>query len=187
MAKAPLGRTRAGKPQTFAPADPPSPRLEQAQSEYAIAASRTPASIVPQGAAGAWLLYRDNFLDSPPQTQIGEIRKGAPASNLIGMAEALRVPRERVYHLIGLSSSTAKRKLARDETLDPLMTERLIRLGAIERLAEETFGDADLASAWLQTANLGLGNETPLSLLDTEIGCREVSRVLNAIAYGGAA
>jgi uncharacterized protein (DUF2384 family) len=27
----------------------------------------------------------------------------------------------------------------------------------------------------------------PLSLLDTEIGCREVSRVLNAIAYGGAA
>ena len=61
----------------------------------------------------------------------------------------------------GLSSSTAKRKLARDETLDPLMTERLNRIGAIERLAEETFGDADLASEWLQTSNLGLGNETP--------------------------
>lgn len=45
------------------------------------------------------------------------------------MAEALRVPRERVYQLVGLSSSTAKRKLARDETLEhPLMTERLIRL-----------------------------------------------------------
>ena len=56
-----------------------------------------------------------------------------------------------------------------------------------ERLREETFGDAELASEWLQTSNLGLGNETPLSMLDTEIGCREVSRVLNAIAYGGAA
>lgn len=187
MAKAPLGRAQAGKPQTFAPADPASLRVEQAQAEYAVAAARMPASIVPAGAAGAWLLYRDSLLDSPPQTQISEIRKGAPASNLIGMAEALRVPRERVYHLIGLSSSTAKRKLARDETLDPLMTERLIRLGAIERLAEDTFGDAELASAWLQTGNLGLGNETPLSLLDTEVGCREVSRVLNAIAYGGAA
>ncbi|MBN8454550.1 antitoxin Xre/MbcA/ParS toxin-binding domain-containing protein [Accumulibacter sp.] len=187
MAKAPFGRKQAGNPQTFTPAGPASLRVEQAQSEYSVAAARTPASIVPQGAAGAWLLYRDAFLDSPPQTQISEIRKGAPASNLIGMAEALRVPRERVYQLVGLSSSTAKRKLARDETLDPLMTERLIRLGAIERLTEETFGDADLASEWLQTANLGLGNETPLSLLDTEIGCREVSRVLSAIAYGGAA
>lgn len=188
MAKAPLGRTQTGTPQAFSDSADSAPLpAEQAQAGVAAAAARMPASIVPQGAAGAWLLYRDGLLDSPPRTQISEIRKGAPASNLIGMAEALRVPRERVYHLIGLSSSTAKRKLARDETLDPLMTERLIRLGAIERLAEETFGDADLASAWLQTDNLGLGNETPLSLLDTEIGCREVSRVLNAIAYGGAA
>lgn len=188
MAKAPLDRTQTGMPETVSDsADPASPRVEQATAEYAGAASRMPASIVPQGAAGAWLSYRDRFLDSSAQTQISEIRKGAPASNLIGIAEAMRVPRERVYHLIGLSSSTAKRKLARDEALDPLMTERLTRLGAIERLAEETFGDADLASEWLQASNLGLGNETPLSMLDTEIGCREVARILNAIAYGAAA
>ena len=188
MAKTSLGRTQAGTPNAdSAAADPASVRVEQAQAEYAVAAGRTPASILPQGAAGAWLLYRDRFLTSSAQTQISEIRKGAPARNLIGVAEAMRVPRERVYHLIGLSSSTAKRKLARDETLDPLMTERLTRLGAIEKLAEETFGDAELASEWLQTSNLGLGNETPLSMLDTEIGCREVSRVLNAIAFGGAA
>lgn len=187
MAKAPLGRAPAGKPQTFAPVDAEPLRVEQAQAEYAVAASREPASIAPQGAAGAWLLYRDNFLDSPPQAQISEIRKGAPASSLVGMAEALRVPRERIYELVGLSSSTAKRKLSKDETLDPLMTERLTRIGAIEKLAEDTFGDAGLASAWLQTGNLGLGNATPLSMLDTEIGCREVSRILNAIAYGGAA
>ena len=41
------------------------------------------------------------------------------------------------------------------------MTEHLNRIGAIEKLAEETFDDADLASEWLQTSNLGLGNETP--------------------------
>jgi putative toxin-antitoxin system antitoxin component (TIGR02293 family) len=98
-----------------------------------------------------------SFLSSPAQAQISEIRKGAPASNLIGVAEALRVPRERVYELVGLSSSTAKRKLARDETLDPLMTERLTRIGAIEKLAEDTFGDAELASAWLQTEQSRLG------------------------------
>ena len=115
------------------------------------------------------------------------VSAGRPAAALVGIAEALRVPRERIYQLIGLSASTAKRKLARDETLDPPMTERLNRVGAIEKLAEDTFGDPVMASAWLQTSNLGLGNVVPLSLLDTEIGCREVSRVLNAIAYGGAA
>ena len=187
MTKASVGRTQTGKPKPLSdPADPGLVRVEQAQAVYA-AAGRPPASIVPQGAADAWVLYRDQFLSSSAQAQISEIRKGAPASNLIGVAEAMRVPRERVYHLIGLSSSTAKRKLAKDETLDPLMTERLTRIGAIEKLAEDTFGDPDLASEWLQSSNLGLGNATPLSMLDTEIGCREVSRVLNAIAYGGAA
>ena len=141
----------------------------------------------PPTPAHEWVVYRNAFLTSPAQAQIAAIRQGARASNLIGVAEAMRVPREQVYGLVGLSTSTAKRKLARDETLDPLVTERLTRLGAIEKLAEETFGDAELASEWLQTSNLGLGNETPLSMLDTEIGCREVSRVLNAIAYGGAA
>jgi len=159
----------------------PSPvGVEQLRAAYVV-------SPLPRLAAGAWVAYRDQFLNSSAQAQISEIRKGAPASNLVGAAEALRLPRERVYELVGLSASTAKRKLAKDETLDPLMTERLTRLGAIERLAEDTFGDAGLASEWLQTLNLGLGNVTPLSLLDTEIGCREVSRVLNAIAYGGAA
>ena len=165
-------------------------RIENVQSANTGVEQMRAAYVVPtpaRAAAGAWLVYRDHFLNSPAQPQISEIRKGAPASNLVGAAEALRLPRERVYELVGLSASTAKRKLAKDESLDSLMTERLTRLGAIERLAEETFGDALLASEWLQTVNLGLGNVTPLSMLDTEIGCREVSRVLNAIAYGGAA
>lgn len=183
MAKSAVRETRSAKPKGVASRASAAPVLaaaEQLQAAYVV-------SPQPRLAAGAWMAYRDQFLNSSAQAQISEIRKGAPASNLVGAAEALHVPRERVYELVGLSASTAKRKLAKDETLDPLMTERLTRLGAIERLAEDTFGDALLASEWLQTMNIGLGNVTPLSMLDTEIGCREVSRVLNAIAYGGAA
>lgn len=183
MAKTALARNEAGKQKTAAssPAATQSTLgVEQVRAGYAVASPI-------RAAAGEWIVYRDQFLNSSAQTQISEIRKGAPASNLIGAAEALRLPRERVYDLIGLSASTAKRKLAKDETLDPLMTERLTRIGAIEKLAEDTFGDPALASQWLQAANVGMGNVTPLSMLDTEIGCREVSRVLNAIAYGGAA
>lgn len=137
-------------------------------------------------AAGALVAYRDHFLGSSAQAQISGIRKGAPASNLVGAA-ALRLSRERVYELVGMSASTAKRKLARGEALDPMSTERLTRLGTIEKLAEDTFGSSLLASEWLQTVNIGLGHVTPLSMLDTEIGCSEASRILNAIAYGGVA
>jgi putative toxin-antitoxin system antitoxin component (TIGR02293 family) len=167
----------------------PMPKNSTANSPVQIAEQATVAYMVAgePRAAGAWVAYRDRFLGSSAQARISEIRKGAPASNLVGAAEALRLPRERVYELVGLSASTAKRKLAKGEALDPMSTERLTRLGAIEKLAEDTFGSPSLASEWLQTVNVGLGNVMPLSMLDTEIGCREVSRVLNAIAYGGAA
>ncbi len=178
MAKAALGRTEAAK-RAAAGSAPATLGVEQAQAANSV-------EPVPRS-AGAWVAYRDRYLNSSAQTQISEIRKGAPASNLVGAAEALRLPRERIYELVGLSASTAKRKLARGEALDPMSTERLTRLGAIEKLAEDTFCSTSLASEWLQTVNVGLGNVTPFSMLDTEIGCREVSRILNAIAYGGAA
>lgn len=152
------------------------------------AATRRAGSTKPSAAPQtAWLAYRDGFLTQPLNRQIDAIRQGAPAAHLVGVAETLGIPREQVYALAGLPASTAKRKLSQNETLDPLVTERLTRLGTIEKLAEETFGDRARASTWLQTRNLGLGDVAPLSLLDTEIGCREVMRVLNAIAYGGAA
>jgi len=138
-------------------------------------------------AAGEWRNYLTAFLKSSATHQINEIRKGLPARKLIGAAEAMGVPRERFYNIVGLSASTAKRKLLKNETLDPVVTERLTLVGAIDRLAEDVFGGPELASEWLQTRNTGLGDVTPLSMLDTEIGRREVSRILNAIAYGGAA
>ncbi len=65
-------------------------------------------------------------------------------------------------------------------------TERLTRIRRIEKLAEDVFGDGEDARKWLATENLGLGG-SPLSMLDTDLGEQEVSRALNAIAYGGAA
>ena len=165
---------------------PKAPHATEASVQVADQASVAYMVAGEPRAASAWVAYLDHFFGSSAQAQISEIRKGAPASNLVGAA-ALRLPRERIYELVGMSASTAKRKLARGKALDPTSTERLTRLGAIEKLAEDTFGSSLLASEWLQTVNIGLGHLTPLSMLDTEIGCREASRVLNAIAYGGVA
>lgn len=162
-------------------------RKQTAQDAVQRSAGRRPRATARKTPALEWHSYLSHFLSRPASEQILEIRKGVPASKLVGAAEALRVPRERFFVLVGMSPSTAKRKLVKDEALDPLVSERLTRIGVIERLAEEVFGDAELANDWLQTRNAGLGDVSPLSMLDTEIGRDEVSRVLNAIAYGGVA
>lgn len=138
-------------------------------------------------AAEKWVIKRNAYLGSSFHVRIEEINRGASARDLVGAAEVLRVPRERLYDLVGLSTSTAKRKVAKNEKLDPYVTERLMQIGGVEKLAEDVFGDRDRASEWLKTSNISLGNVAPLSMLGTEIGRREVSRILNAIAYGGAA
>lgn len=53
--------------------------------------------------------------------------------------------------------------------------------------AQDAFGDHEIARAWLRAENIGLGGCTPLSMLDTDIGSREVEKILVAIAHGGVA
>ncbi len=66
----------------------------------------------------------------------------------------------------------------------PEESDRLVRLGRIGALAEETLGNSTKASAWLQRPNRALANETPLRQLDTDIGARQVESLLLRIAHG---
>ncbi|MBA2593468.1 MAG: DUF2384 domain-containing protein [Pseudomonadota bacterium] len=140
-----------------------------------------------QDAASGWSMFRDAIVHEPPAARIEHIRAGAQPGFLVGAAETLGVSRETIFRVVGLSVSTANRKIAKQETLDPLVTERLARLAVIEAEAQDAFGDAEIARAWLRAKNIGLGGCTPLSMLDTDIGSREVAKILVAIAHGGVA
>ncbi len=50
--------------------------------------------------------------------------------------------------------------------------------------AIEVLGSIDKARLWLKTPNRALGCETPLDLLDTDIGTRQVEEVLLRLNYG---
>lgn len=136
------------------------------------------------GCERKWLKYRDSFLGSSPSDKIAKIRTGIEASVLVGAARRLQVSQGELFALVGLTPSTAKRKIGKNETLDPMVTERLTRVAAAEKLAEDVFDDPDQAHVWLLAPNVALGGVAPLSLLDTSMGAQEVSRILNAIAYG---
>ena len=59
-----------------------------------------------------------------------------------------------------------------------------IRIAEIKAEAEQTFGSTEKAQKWMAEKNIALG-KTPISMLDTEAGAREVRKILASIAYGG--
>lgn len=61
--------------------------------------------------------------------------------------------------------------------------ERVQRVARLTALAERAFGDRDKGVAWLTTAHPMLGRATPLDLAKTEIGARQVERLLTNILY----
>lgn len=126
---------------------------------------------------------------------------GRTVDNLIDLAELIEagVPRLaadtlRAYlHLneqewarsLGVSTKTLQRQSKEGQKrLTLAQGERLYRLARIVALAEEVFEDELRARDWLCQPQRGLGNRTPLDLLQTEVGAREVEDLLGRIEYG---
>ena len=141
----------------------------------------------PSFLAESWLAFQEAFLLRSVSEQISGIRAGISANYLCGLAETLNVPHATIFRLVGISHSAARRCIALNRTLTPSASERLLRIGSIEKRTVAVFGTAELAHEWLRTRNVSLWNVSPLSLLDTEHGAKEVARILNAIEHGGAA
>jgi len=113
------------------------------------------------------------------------VRRGLPVgavqalldSGRLSLAELDRVvlPRKTLAH---------RRKLG---LLTPEQSDRLMRLARLLVAAEETFGSQEKAGIWLRRPTDALDGETPLDLLDTDEGAREVETLLGRIAHGIAA
>lgn len=83
------------------------------------------------------------------------------------------------FAAIFTSASTMKRA----GPLSLAAGERVQRVARLTALAERTFGDRDKGVAWLTTAHPMLGRATPLELARTEIGARQVERLLTNILF----
>ena len=138
------------------------------------------------GYAHGFTAFQQLAIHSNPNIRIERIRKGIDSQYIISVSEHFKVPRESIAKIIGLPTSTMNRKLKAKSVLSSSESERLERIAVIEAEAEEVFGTPEKAKSWMLKNHMTLGS-APLSLLDTDIGATEVRRVLNAVAYGGAA
>jgi len=112
------------------------------------------------------------------------IREGFPHAAVEGLLESSGFSLQEIASTLDLSLRSLQRRknqgrLARYES------DRLYRLARLVALAEHFLGDHQLAVDWLKRPNHVLGGVTPLSVVDTELGARQVENILGRIGYGG--
>jgi putative toxin-antitoxin system antitoxin component (TIGR02293 family) len=112
------------------------------------------------------------------------VKEGMPFDSAESLKRWLAVGDEALAELLGVSAKTLSRARASNARLDPVASDRLLRVARIGALAIEVLEDQDRARGWLKRAQIGLGGQVPLSLLATDLGCAEVERLLLRIEHG---
>jgi putative toxin-antitoxin system antitoxin component (TIGR02293 family) len=111
------------------------------------------------------------------------IREGFPSGVVQELMRASGLTLNELAESLDLSARSLQRRrsgrLARHES------DRLYRLARILALANDSLGDRERAIRWLKRPNRALGGVAPVAAIDTELGARQVERILGRIAYGG--
>lgn len=112
------------------------------------------------------------------------LKSGLAFATLTRFQEKSRLPMKAVLHVLQIPPRTlARRKAAGSLTRQE--SERLARLAGLFDKAVALFEGKEAAAAtWLQTPTKALGDHTPLSLSETEVGGRAVEDLLGRLEHG---
>ncbi|HWK46341.1 MAG TPA: antitoxin Xre/MbcA/ParS toxin-binding domain-containing protein [Stellaceae bacterium] len=114
-----------------------------------------------------------------------EIRKGLPVQAIATLVDQGGFTVAELDQVIISRKTLAHRRQI--GTLTPDQSDRVVRAISILALAQETFGSAAKANEWLRRKTSTLAGQSPLEMLDTEIGALQVQTLLGRIAHGIAA
>ncbi len=134
-----------------------------------------------------YVQLRELIASGGTRTAIAIIRAGLPAPLLVSLAEHFKISRREAFRLVGIKPATAERKIRNRDHLSADVSERLVRIADIERIAIEVLGSVEAAHRWLETPAVAFGGERPIEMTDTGYGATEVLRLLNGIRYGAVA
>lgn len=112
------------------------------------------------------------------------IEKGIPWEAVLHVKSLFMLTDREFAETLGMSQRTLSRKRKAAERLTPVASDRLYRMARIFALAKDVLEDEKRAMTWLRQQQVGLGGRTPLELMHTEAGAREVEDLLGRIEYG---
>lgn len=112
------------------------------------------------------------------------LEQGLPYDALERLRALLDLPLARIAELVRVPLRTlARRKEA--GRLQPEESDRLVRVARVVGLALGLFeGDVSAVRAWLAQPQMALGRRAPLDLATTDVGAREVERVIGRLEHG---
>lgn len=119
--------------------------------------------------------------------RLRQIKEGVSSSLIVAVRIVFGLKEPGLTTLLNASASTLERRIREKKPLDSVASERLDRIAAVSHLAEEVFESREGAAQWMSRANKALGGISPIMLCETEIGAKQVRRVLHALEWGGAA
>lgn len=111
------------------------------------------------------------------------IRRGLPAAAVDALTRVTHLTQADLAAAVGIPERTLARR-KREGRLNSEESARLIRLARVVARSEEVFEDLEAAMDWLKSPNASLDGDTPLSLLDTDIGAEGVMDTLGRIEHG---
>ena len=118
-----------------------------------------------------------------PQDLAERVRKGLAFAALSAVMEQYGISRDVLCDILHLSPRNFLRR-KEQKRLSPDESDRLYRLARVIAHANRVFEDPDESADWIQTPNVSLGKQQPLTLLDTDIGVQQVDQVLGRIEHG---
>lgn len=111
------------------------------------------------------------------------IRRGIPSAAVDSLTTSIHVTRSELAAALGISGRTLARR-KKEGILNSEESAKVVRLARVVERAEEVFEDLDASIDWLKAPNAALGDVTPLSLLDTDVGAEGVMDTLGRIEHG---
>jgi putative toxin-antitoxin system antitoxin component (TIGR02293 family) len=112
------------------------------------------------------------------------IREGFPPAVVGKLRRASGLTLKELASALDLSPRSLQRR-RRSGRLARYESDRLYRLARIVAIANKYLGDHERAIRWLKRPNRVLGGLSPVAVIDTELGARQVENILGRIAYGG--
>ena len=119
-----------------------------------------------------------------PVDLLRAVKKGLPYRTFERFRRNTSLSFERLTDLIDIPRRTMTRR-KREGRLLPSESDRLLRASRLFGKTLELFeGDRDAATEWLTTAQPALGGAVPLDLAKSEVGAREVERLVGRLEHG---
>lgn len=100
------------------------------------------------------------------------------------MAAHFGLGRVEVKRIFGIPERTQFRYEKENPVLKPAVVDRLLRFNRIFKQAVDIFEDEEEAWSWLNTPKSALDNQTPLRILATDAGAKQVEEILYRAEYG---